>query len=79
MYEEDNQLQQDCGYLEVKRIPGRLGWCEYYGEKAMRCRSPQSNIFAPMLTATFLESGLLAMEEATIRHNVEGAGGTKSA
>lgn len=72
VYEADDQLDRDTGYLEVRRIPGRLGWCEYYGEKSMRLRSPQLNVYAPMMTAVFLQSGLTAMEQAAIRHNVGG-------
>jgi hypothetical protein len=66
VYEKDNQLEEDRGYLEARRIPGRLGWCEYYAEKATRLQSPLSNMLAPMLNAVFLESGLSAIEDTAI-------------
>jgi hypothetical protein len=66
VYEEDHQLEEDRGYLEARRIPGRRGWCEYYAEKSVRMQSPLSNMLGPMLNAVFLESGLSAIEEAAI-------------
>jgi hypothetical protein len=69
LYEADHQFEEDCGFLEARRVPGRLGWCEYYAEKSVRQRNPPGSLLAPMLAAVFLESGLSALELATIRHN----------
>ncbi len=71
VYEVHDQIERDDGFIEVRLIPGRVGWCEYYAEKAMRFRSPQANMFAPMLMLVFLESGLGAIEEAALRHYIE--------
>lgn len=70
-YEVDDQIERDNGFIEVKGIPGRLGWCEYYAEKAMRFRSPQANMLAPMIMLVFLESSLWAIEDVVIDKDIE--------
>jgi hypothetical protein len=67
VYEADDQLERDDGFIEVRRIPGNLDWCTYYAEKALRFRSPQSNLFSPMIMSVFLESGLSAIEDLALK------------
>ncbi len=55
----------------MKRIPGRLGWCDYYAEKSMRFRSPQANMLAPMIMLVFLESSLWAIEDVVIEQDIQ--------
>ena len=65
-WEADNQLERDDGFIEVQRVPGRVGWCMYYAEKAMRFRSPLSNLLSPMIMSVFLESSMVALEDMAV-------------
>lgn len=68
LYEENDLLECDDGYLEARTAPGRIGWCEYYSEKSTRFRSPASNLIAPAILAVYLESRLSSIEDAAYDH-----------
>ena len=62
-WERDDQLETDDGFVEIRRLPGRVGWCEYSAEKSTRFRSPQINLLSPAIMAVFVESNLSALED----------------
>lgn len=63
LYEADDQLECDDGYVEATTIPGRAGWCEYFVTKSTRFRSPATNLLGPVTLAVFLESNLSSIED----------------
>jgi len=72
LYEQDDQLECDDGYLEATTIPGEVGWCRYYVEKSTKFRSPISNLLSPVVMAVFLESSLSSIEDLAHEHFARG-------
>ncbi len=70
IYEIDDQIERDSGFIEARRVPGRPQWCEYYAEKVMRFRAAQANLYSPIIMSAFLQSGLNAMEEKAVGYNL---------
>lgn len=78
LYEENDLLECDNGYLEAKTAPGRNGWCEYYSEKSTQFRLPTVNLLAPVILAVYLESSLSSIEDAAYDHRDSEAGARAS-
>ncbi len=70
-WERDDQLETDDGFVEIRRLPGRVGWCEYSAEKSTRFRSPSVNLLSPAIMAVFIESNLSALEDVVYRDDVD--------
>lgn len=69
-WERDDQLETDDGFVEIRRLPGRVGWCEYSAEKSTRFRSPSVNLLSPAIMAVFIESNLSALEDVVYQDDV---------
>jgi hypothetical protein len=65
----------DDGYLAVKTIPGRKGWCQFYAEKSIKFRSPGANLLAPTVLAVALQSNLSSIEDAAYEQLVSSHAG----
>lgn len=78
LYEENDLLECDNGYLEAKTAPGRNGWCEYYSEKSTQFRLPTVNLLAPVILAVYLESALSSIEDAAYDHRDAGTSARSS-
>lgn len=68
-WERDDQLETDDGFIEIRRLSGRVGWCEYYAEKSTRFRSPSVNLLSPAIMAVFIDSNLSALEDVVYRED----------
>ena len=66
MYEEDDQLVVDDGYVEASRVPGYPEWTRYRGTKSLRFASSFLNMLAPAIASMFLETQAGFLESAVV-------------